>query len=148
MKIKDIMTVGPASCTPETPLREVAQLMIDNDCGEIPVVNDSAACIPVGVITDRDIVCRTLAKGFNPLEMTAADCMSSPVLSLKEDDPLDLCYRVMEENQIRRVPIIDASGKCTGIVSLADVAQKVSMADSGEVLQGVSASSMSASNVG
>jgi len=148
MKIKDIMTVGPASCTPETPLREVAQLMIDNDCGEIPVVNDSTACIPVGVITDRDIVCRTLAKGFNPLEMTAADCMSSPVLSLKEDDPLDLCYRVMEENQIRRVPIVDASGRCTGIVSLADVAQKVSMADSGEVLQGVSASSMSASNVG
>jgi CBS domain-containing protein len=148
MKIKDIMTVGPASCTPETPLREVAQLMIDNDCGEIPVVNDSAGCIPVGVITDRDIVCRTLGKGFNPLEMTAADCMSSPVLSLKEDDPLDLCYRVMEENQIRRVPIVDASGKCTGIVSLADVAQKVSMADSGEVLQGVSASSMSASNVG
>jgi CBS domain-containing protein len=73
MQVKEIMTLEPASCTPETPLQKVAQLMIENDCGEIPVIDNSDSCIPVGVITDRDIVCRTVAKGLNPLEMTAGE---------------------------------------------------------------------------
>lgn len=148
MKVEDIMTVDPACCTPESSLEEAATLMIDFDCGEIPVVNDFESMLPVGVITDRDITCRTVAKGLNPLEMTVGDCMSSPLVSVMPDNPLDECYRVMEENQIRRVPVVDAGGKCIGIVSLADIAQKASKADSAEVLQEVSERSLSASSVG
>jgi len=148
MKVQDIMTPNPACCTPETPLQKAAQMMIDYDCGEIPIVDAGDDRIPIGVITDRDITCRTVAKGLNPLDMTVSDCMSTPLVSVKFDDSLDACYRVMEENQIRRVPVVDSGGKCIGIISLADIARNASRADSGEILQEVSSATLSASNVG
>ena len=148
MQVKDIMTPNPACCETGDSLETAVKLMIDYDCGEIPVVDDRSTCMPVGVVTDRDIVCRTVGKGLNPLEMTVADCMSTPLISVSPDTSLDECYQMMEENQIRRLPVVDTSGKCVGIVSLADIARNVSKADSGEVLQEVSAATVSASNVG
>ena len=111
--------------------------MVDHDCGEIPVVESLDTNVPVGVVTDRDIVCRTVAKGLNPLEQQVSSCMSTPLISVKPDDSLDRCYQVLEENQIRRVPVVDDAGKVCGIVSLADIAERASRADSGEVLQQV-----------
>ncbi len=146
MQVKDIMTTDPACCTPQSKLQEAVELMIDNDCGEIPVVDDIETAKPVGVITDRDIVCRTIGKGLNPLEMTVGDCMSTPLISITPDSSLDECYQVLEENQIRRVPVVDLSGKCVGIVSLADIARNVPRADAGEVLQEVSTATAAASN--
>jgi len=64
MKVKDVMTADPACCIRETALQEVAQMMIDHDCGEIPVVESKETKLPIGVITDRDIVCRTSPKGL------------------------------------------------------------------------------------
>lgn len=148
MQVKDIMTTEPACCTPDSPLQKAAQMMVDHDCGEIPVVDDLENYTPVGVITDRDITCRTVAKGLNPLDMQVADCMSTPLISVTSEDSLDRCYQVLEENQIRRVPVVNAAGKICGIVALADIAERVSKADSGEVLQQVSAATISASNVG
>src|SRR5437868_12837558 len=148
MQVQDIMTTNPACCTPETKLEDVVRLMIDYDCGEIPVVDDVNTAMPIGVITDRDITCRTVGKGLNPLEMQVSDCMSTPLVSVGLDNSLDECYQVLEQNQIRRVPVVDAAGKCVGIVALADIARNVSRADSGEILQEVSAASISASNVG
>jgi CBS domain-containing protein len=148
MQVQDIMTTNPACCEAGDTLQDVVKLMIDHDCGEIPVVDDRNTCVPIGVVTDRDIVCRTIGKGLNPLEMTAGDCMSSPLVSVRLDTSLDECYRIMEEDQIRRIPVVDAAGKCVGIIALADIARNVSKADSGEVLHEVSAASVSASNVG
>jgi CBS domain-containing protein len=148
MQVQDIMTTNPACCEAGDSLQDAVRLMIDYDCGEIPVVDDRDECIPIGVITDRDIVCRSIGKGLNPLEMTVSDCMSTPLVSVKPENTLDECYRVMEENQIRRVPVVASGGKCIGIVSLADIALNVSKADSGEILQEVSSVSISASNVG
>jgi CBS domain-containing protein len=147
MQVKDIMTTEPACCTPDSTLEEVAQMMIDYDCGEIPVVDDLENYMPIGVITDRDITCRTVAKGLNPLEMQAADCMTTPLVSVMPDDSLDKCYKLLEQNQIRRVPVVDDAGKICGIVALADIAERASKADSGEVLQQVSTATVSASNV-
>jgi len=70
MKVKDVMTADPACCISETTLQEVAQMMIDHDCGEIPVVDNKETKRPIGVITDRDIVCRAFAKG----ESTRSNC--------------------------------------------------------------------------
>jgi len=148
MKVSDIMTPEPACCTPDDSLETAVKLMIDFDCGEIPVVEDVNTCIPIGVVTDRDIVCRTVGKGLNPLDMTVSDCMSTPLISVMPDHSLEQCSEIMEENQIRRVPVVDAAGKCVGIVSLADIARNAPRADSGEVLQEVSAQTISASNVG
>lgn len=147
MTVKEIMTPDPACCTPSSSLEEAARLMIECDCGEIPVVDDSSTRIPVGVITDRDITCRTVGKGLNPLEMTVSDCMTSPIVSIDVESSLEECTRLMEENQIRRVPVVNADGACVGIVALADLARHAPEKESTEVLQEVSAATASASNV-
>src|SRR5438105_605382 len=82
-RIRDVMTGDPACCRANTPLREVAEMMVTSDCGEIPVCDDARK--PIGVVTDRDIVCRVLATGHNPLDATAKDCMSRPVITCAPD---------------------------------------------------------------
>jgi len=142
------MTQDPACCTAQDPLQKAAQLMVECDCGEIPVVDDMSTKVPIGVITDRDITCRTIAKGLNPLEMNVSDAMTSPIVSVRPDDSLESCCNLMEQNQIRRVPVVDDGGKCVGIISLADIALKGPKSESHEVLHEVSEMSKSASNVG
>src|SRR5262245_10397975 len=117
---RDLMPPSPAVCTPATTLDEVAKLMRQNDCGEIPVID--AAERPVGVVTDRDIVCRVVAEGKNPMAYTAETCMTQPVVSVREDATLRDVMAVMEENQVRRVPVVNAQGRCAGIISQADIA--------------------------
>jgi len=84
---KEIMTPAPQCCSGETTLNDVANLMLEADCGEIPVTDGSNRLI--GVITDRDIVCRVVAKGKNPASVTAAECMSEPVVVVNEDTSLE-----------------------------------------------------------
>ena len=115
----DVMTPDPACCTPNTPLDEVARLMAQNDCGEIPVV-DPADQI-VGVITDRDIVCRVVAEGKNPMAYSAEICMSDPVVTVRRDAPLEEVVATMERHQIRRVPVVDDRDSLVGMISQADV---------------------------
>ena len=135
MKIEEIMTANPACCGPETNLREVARLMVDHDCGEIPVLRDGR---PVGVITDRDIAARAVAAGRNPLEMKASDLMSTPVITVKPSTDVDDCCDTMEEHQIRRVPVVDDSGSCCGMVSQADIAKHASARKTAQVVKEVS----------
>lgn len=138
MNVKDVMTASPACCAAETSLREVAQLMVDNDCGEIPVIESKETKRPVGVVTDRDIVCRTLAQGKNPLDLTAGDCMSTPCVTVTESMTIEECSRVMEENKIRRVPVVDKDGACCGIVAVADLALRAKDSVAGAVVKEVS----------
>lgn len=145
MQVKEIMTPDPACCTPDSTLQRVAEMMVENDCGEIPVVVDIASMLPVGVITDRDITCRTVAKGLNPLTMTVGECMTTPCVTVMPDTSLDECCRVMEENQIRRIPVVDGDGACCGIVALADIAKHAAKRDTAEVVREVSEPSGSAS---
>ena len=147
MQVKEIMTRDPACCTPDTPLQEVARLMVEHDCGEIPVVDSRESFKPVGVVTDRDICCRTVAEGKNPLEMTAGDCMSTPCVTVTEDDSVDECCRFLEENQIRRVPVVDQGGRCCGIVAQADIARRASEQDAADVVKEVSQPSEEPSQV-
>jgi CBS domain-containing protein len=133
---REIMTPAPQCCTGETTLNEVANLMVEADCGEIPVTDASNRLI--GVITDRDIVCRVVAKGKNPAAVTAAECMTEPVVVVKEDTTLEDVLGVMEENQIRRVPVVDESGCCCGIISQADVALSARENQVGELVREVS----------
>jgi len=116
---KDVMTPDPACCSPHTTLDEVAKMMARNDCGEIPVVDTSDQI--VGVVTDRDIVCRIVANGKNPGAYTAENCMSGPVITVRADASLDHVVATMERYQIRRVPVVDENEACVGIISQADV---------------------------
>ena len=117
---RDVMTPDPACCTPVTTLEQVAKLMAHNDCGEIPVLD--TADQPIGVITDRDIVCRVVAQGKNPMAYSVQDYMTQPVVTVREDALLDEVVTTMEKHQIRRVPVVDDRGCLTGIISQADVA--------------------------
>jgi CBS domain-containing protein len=118
---RDIMTPDPACCGPNTTLDEIAKLMVQNDCGEIPIV-DVNDCV-IGVVTDRDIVCRVVAEGKNPIGHTAESCMTRDVVCVREDASLDEIISTMEEHQIRRVPVVRDGGLCTGIISQADLAR-------------------------
>jgi CBS domain-containing protein len=117
---RDVMTPNPVCCSPETPLDQVARLMRQNNCGEIPILDSTDR--PIGVITDRDIVCRVVADGKNPMAYTAETCMSESVVTVPIDAPLEEVIAAMERHQIRRVPVVDEQGCCTGIIAQADVA--------------------------
>lgn len=124
MKAKDIMTQNPKCCTPETNLQTIARMMADCNCGEIPVVESQQTMKPIGVVTDRDITCRAVAQGKNPSQTTAKDCMTKPAVTVKPDMSLEECCQIMERKQIRRIPVVDQTGRCCGIVSQADLAKR------------------------
>jgi CBS domain-containing protein len=138
MSVKNVMTENPACCTPGTPLSDVARLMVENDCGEIPVVEDMASRKLVGVITDRDITTRIVATGRNSAEAKATDCMTTPCVSVTGDSTLETCCEVMESNKIRRVPVVDGKGGVVGIVALADVVRTANAATTQSVVKEVS----------
>lgn len=138
MQVRDLMTKNPACCTADTNLQEVAMLMVEHDCGETPVVDSKKSMKLVGVITDRDITIRTVAEGKNPLEMTAGDCMSSPCVTVTPEMSVEECCAVMEQNKVRRVPVVDEKGSCCGIVAQADIAQHATKQETAEVVKGVS----------
>ncbi len=136
--IREVMTYDPAFCTPAAKLEEAARLMVDCDCGEIPVVEGTDKRRLVGVITDRDIVVRTVARGRNPLETDVRDCMTTPAVTVPDTASLEECLRLMQQNQIRRVPVVDDQECLCGIVSQADIAHTVSPEQAGETVRDVS----------
>jgi len=117
---KDVMTHDPACCSPTTTLDQVAKMMVQNDCGEIPIID--TANRPIGVVTDRDIVCRVVAEGKNPAGHTAESAMTRSVVMVASNAKLDDVIATMAENQIRRVLVVDDDGCCTGIIAQADIA--------------------------
>jgi CBS domain-containing protein len=148
MEVREIMTANPACCTPSTPLRDVAKAMVDNDCGEIPIVSSSSDATLIGVVTDRDIVCRMVAAGRNPLEAIAESCMSTPVVAVRESTPIEECARIMEDSQVRRVPVVNGGGMVCGIVSQADIAKHASRRITAELVKDVSEPADAPSRVG
>ena len=137
MKVKEIMTAVPAVCGPDTPLEEIARTMVGRDCGAIPVVSPGSNGVG-GIITDRDIVVRSVAEGRNPMSLTASACMTSPVFTINENASLDECTDLMESKKVRRVPVVSAQGALVGIVAQADVARHASRKEAGELVRDVS----------
>ena len=127
---REVMTENPACCTPDTPLDQVAMLMREHDCGEIPVIDPAEQ--PIGVVTDRDIVCRVVADGKNPMAYPAGICMSQPVATVPVDAPLGDVIATMELHQVRRVPVVDELGRCVGMISQADLVREISR-DTGNI---------------
>jgi CBS domain-containing protein len=147
MKVKDVMTPNPACCLPDSSLREVAEIFVDHDCGAVPIVDSLESMKPIGIVTDRDIACRAIAKGKNALELKARDCMSSPSVTARPDASLNDCIEAMESNRVRRVLVVDEFGRCCGIVSQADIALRAGKKATAEVVREVSQPMASASSV-
>ena len=118
--VTSVMTANPGCCRAETPLRDVAQMMIDHDCGMIPVVD--ADNKPIGAVTDRDIATRIVACGRDANASSAGDAMTSPVRTVDTATSLYDATCLMEAEKIRRVIVVDDAGKLAGVAALADLA--------------------------
>jgi len=120
MSIKDICTENVKYVDPDTSLTEVARLMAELDCGSILVAENDRL---TGVITDRDIVLRCVAKSENPDSMTADQCKTPSVLYCYENDEVEDILKNMADNKIRRLPVLnnDEDKKLVGIVSFGDL---------------------------
>jgi CBS domain-containing protein len=119
--IKDVMTANPTCCKPTDTIDTVAKLMLDHDCGEIPVCDGARL---VGVITDRDITCRVVAAGKTAEAVLVSDAMSKNVATIDPHESLDDALELMEEKLVRRLPVVDDVGAIVGIVSQADLIAK------------------------
>lgn len=144
-KVNEIMSTDVACTTPDTSLVEVSKLMVSANCGEIPIVSDLTKKNIVGVVTDRDIVCRTLGIGKNPMTLKAKDCMSKDVITVDPEANVDECLELMRENKIRRIPVVDKNNFLCGIVSQADLIKYGNKQDAIQTIQKVSSPGQSPS---
>ena len=136
MKIQEIMSRDPHVCDPGTPLSEVAATMRDLDVGIIPVCDEQGI---QGTVTDRDIVLRAVADELDPTMTVAEEVMTADVTYCFEDEDVDEASALMEENQIRRLVVLDRDMQLVGILSLGDIAAKVkNVRLSGETLEAIS----------
>jgi CBS domain-containing protein len=122
MKVRDIMTKQPAHCSADDTIEQAARLMEQNDCGCIPVIEGRDGNL-VGVVTDRDITVRATGRGRSP-DTRVRDVMTASPHCCKADDDVQKLERIMSDQQVRRVPVIDDTGShCVGIVAQADLAR-------------------------
>jgi CBS domain-containing protein len=135
MKVREAMHQGAQWVSPDTSIRELARLMREHDIGSVPIGENDRL---VGMVTDRDIVCRGVAAGKNLDNLKARDVMSEGIFYCREDADLQEAVRIMEEKQIRRLPVIDQNKRMVGILALGDISNAGPRNLSGEVLQAVS----------
>jgi len=137
MKVKDAMHKGVQWVGPDTPVVEVAKLMCENDIGAIPVGENDRL---IGMVTDRDIVCKGLAQdSFDARLATARDVMTSGSHCCREHDDLAKAVRHMEALKVRRLPVINNGGRMVGILSLGDVSHSAPNELLSECVKSVSA---------
>jgi CBS domain-containing protein len=124
MKVKDAMHKGVDWVSPDTPITEIARLMREHDIGAIPIGDDDRL---IGMVTDRDIVCKGVAQnGFDITRATAHDVMSPGIHCCRDDDDLAKAVHHMETLQIRRLPVINKSRRMVGMLSLGDISHSAS----------------------
>lgn len=138
MKVSEIMSSNVGCCKPNSTIREAAQMMVDCDCGAIPIVEDDKGRRILGLVTDRDLAIRAVATGKDPNTTKVSDCMSTDLACVNPDANVDEAERIMEVNQVRRVPVVDSSNCLCGIVSQADIALSRPASESAAVVQEVS----------
>ena len=146
MQVRDVMTESLVFCVPEKTLDEVARMMVECDCGAVPVV-DPVTRKAVGIVTDRDIVCRAVAAGQDPVRVRAEDVMTMPITAVSPTDSVEACVAAMERAQVRRMPVLDDQGRLCGIISQADIARVVPPAETGHLVHDVSRPTDQASRV-
>ena len=136
MKVKQAMHKGVQWVEPGTSVEQLARLMREHDIGAIPVGENDRL---IGMVTDRDIVCRCLAMGLDAKTETARDVMTEGIVFCLDKQELDDAVRVMEHRNIRRLPVINGKKRMIGMLSLGDVYNAAPRPISNEAMQGVSA---------
>lgn len=122
MRVGDISTVQTVFCTGDETVQGAALLMRRHHVGDVVVVEQAGGLrVPVGIITDRDIVVSVIALGLDAASLLVADIMSDELMTANEDDDVNETIDRMRYRGIRRVPVVDATGQLSGIVSVDDV---------------------------
>ena len=135
--IKEIMSPRVVAVTSITFLPEAAQIMLEEDVGALPVVQEDGTLL--GIVTDRDITVRGVAKGQNTSQVQVADIFTTDdLVTVSPETTIAEAERLMEEHQVRRLPIVEGGTRLVGIVALADIARAVGKSTVGEVLKEVS----------
>jgi len=119
MKIKDIMTPAPTTCSPTTNLAVAAELMLNADCGILPVVDEQGKL--VGVVTDRDMYIALATRDTRASQLTVGDVALRDVLTCEPDDDVHAALATMKQHHIRRLPVEGFGRTVAGIVSMNDI---------------------------
>ena len=136
MKVREVMHKGGDWVDPDTPVTDLAKLMRQHDIGAIPIGENDRL---IGMVTDRDIVCKGLAEdSFDARRATARDVMTRGIHCCREDDDLAKAVRHMEELKVRRLPVINKSKRMIGILSLGDISRSAPSDLLSEILKSVS----------
>lgn len=135
MKIQEIMSTDVRCIGPESTLVEAAGLMRDLNVGAIPVCENARL---VGMITDRDLALRAIAEGKDPNRTTVREAMTEGIIYIFEDQGVEEAAHLMEEKQVRRLPVLNRGKRLVGIVSLGDLAVRSSPEFGAEALREVS----------
>lgn len=123
MRVQEVMTRQPICCLSHDTAQVVARLLRDEDIGSMPVVSDVSSRRLVGIITDRDLVCRIVSEGLDPSTTRIEAFMTRDPVACRPEQSLESCEKLMQVHQIRRIPVVDKEGRCIGILSQADVAR-------------------------
>lgn len=122
MEVREIMTSDPGVCCLDQTIKEAAQMMVECNCGAIPVVDSLESKRMVGIITDRDLAVRAVALGLDPMWTRVSACMSVDITHVHPGSSVEEVERIMENLQVRRVPVVDENDVVCGMVSMADIA--------------------------
>ena len=134
MKISEVMTRDVQTVRPDQSAQEAARFMLKAEAGSIPVTDGDRL---IGMITDRDIAVRGVAKGYGP-DTPIRELMTDDVICARLDDSIEDVASRMSEAQVRRLPVIDQDEKLCGIVSLGDLSREADSNCASEALEGVS----------
>ena len=118
MQVAEVMSRGVDLVSPDATVQEAATRMAENDVGAVLVGKEDAL---EGILTDRDILLRAVVDGRDVTRVPVRDVMSSTLYTCREDDTIEDAFRQMRERQVRRLPVLDAAGALTGIVTLSDL---------------------------
>jgi CBS domain-containing protein len=124
MRVQEVMTRDPSCVTSDTPAREAAQIMKNEDVGVVPVVDGDNTRRLVGVVTDRDIALRIVGEGRDGNTPVSEIMSGNRLATSTPDEDLDDVMDKMASEKVRRIPVVDERGSLVGIVSQADVARK------------------------
>jgi CBS domain-containing protein len=132
MKAREIMTADPACCTPDDTVQRATTLMAERDCGALPVVADMEGLRVVGMVTDRDVAIRGVARGSGPETLVSA-VMSAEPRCCGPDDDISTVERIMTQSKVRRVPVVNDEGSCLGMIAQADLARDETIASDSDL---------------
>lgn len=124
-KCREVMSRNPECCLMEDNVVVAVDIMKDMNCGSVPVVDSHATNVLQGIITDRDICLYVVGNDLLPSTVAIRDCMTPDPVTCHEDDSVEAAINLMEENQIRRIVIVDDNNRVVGIIAQADLAVKV-----------------------